>query len=62
MNYAPPGGELAGHLLGQTAALENHLAQALRDFKAALEGKGQETAETPRRPKVGGSAAEPRGS
>jgi uncharacterized membrane protein len=47
MNYAPPGGELAGDLLGQTAALENHLAQALRDFKAALEGKGQETAETP---------------
>jgi len=46
MNYAPPGGELAGDLLGQAAALESQLAQALRDFKAALEGKGQETAET----------------
>jgi len=45
MNYAPPGGELAGDLLGETTALEQYLAQALRDFKAALEGKGQESRE-----------------
>jgi uncharacterized membrane protein len=44
MNYAPPGGELAGNLTGQTAVLERYLAQALREFKAALEGKGQEIA------------------
>jgi len=43
MNYAPPGGELAPGLTGQTAALERYLSQALRDFKAALEGKGQAT-------------------
>jgi uncharacterized membrane protein len=43
MNYGPPGGELAGDLTGQTAVLEQCLAQALRQFKAALEGKGQET-------------------
>jgi uncharacterized membrane protein len=46
MNYAPPGGELAGNLTGQTAALEHYLSQALRDFKAALEGKGQESAQS----------------
>ena len=45
MNYAPPGGELAGDASGATATLEHYLAQALRDFKAALEGKGQETTE-----------------
>lgn len=45
MNYVPPGGEFAGDLLGQTAALEQQLAQTLRDFKAALEGKGQEVEE-----------------
>lgn len=45
MNYAPPGGELAGDLLGHSTALEQYLGQALRDFKAALEGKGQETGE-----------------
>ena len=47
MNYAPPGGELAGDLTRQTAGLEHYLGQALRDFKAALEGKGQETAAEP---------------
>jgi uncharacterized membrane protein len=46
MNYAPPGGELAGDLLGHTASLEDHLGQALREFKAALEGKGQPNQET----------------
>lgn len=43
MNYAPPGGKLAGDLTGQTAGLQHYLGQALRDFKAALEGKGRET-------------------
>ena len=38
------GGELAGEITGQTAGLEHYLGQALRDFKAALEGIGQETA------------------
>ena len=42
MNYAPPGGELAGDFTGQTSGLQRYLGQALRDFKAALEGKGQE--------------------
>jgi uncharacterized membrane protein len=61
MNYAPVGGELAGDLTGQTAGLEHCLAQALRDFKAALEGKGQQTAEaagTGRRMPAGVSAQE----
>jgi len=42
MNYAPPGGEVAGDLIAHTATLENYLAQALRDFKAALETRGSE--------------------
>lgn len=45
MNYAPAGGGLAGDLTPQAAGLGHYLGQALRDFKAALEGKGQETAE-----------------
>ena len=44
MNYAPSGAELAGDLTGQTTGLSHYLGQALRDFKAALEGKGQERA------------------
>jgi uncharacterized membrane protein len=43
MNYAPPGGRLASDLSRQTTALQHYLSQALRDFKAALEGKGGET-------------------
>lgn len=44
MNYAPPGGEFAGDLLGHTEALEQQLAQTLRDFKAALETRDREVA------------------
>ena len=43
MNYAPPRVRLA-EFSGQTEALQHYLSQALRDFKAALEGKGQATA------------------
>lgn len=41
MNYAPPGqmGSLFSPLSGR---LEQYIEQALRDFKASLEGKGQE--------------------
>jgi len=41
MNYAPPGkmGHLFSPLWGR---LEHYIEQALRDFKASLEGKGQE--------------------
>lgn len=41
MNYAPPGqmGNLFSPLWGR---LEHYIEQALRDFKASLEGKGQE--------------------
>jgi uncharacterized membrane protein len=41
MNYAPPGqmGRLLSPVWGK---LESYIDQALRDFKAALEGKGQE--------------------
>ena len=54
MNYVPPGGELAGDLVAQTATLEDYLAQALRGFKAALESKSEERepASVPQRPAV----------
>ncbi|HZU23186.1 MAG TPA: SRPBCC family protein [Terriglobales bacterium] len=49
MNYAPPG--QMGNLFSPLwARLEHYIEQALRDFKASLEGKGQEGA--------GGSSAE----
>jgi uncharacterized membrane protein len=41
MNYAPPL-RLAALFRPVSPLLQRHLAQALRDFKAALEGKGQE--------------------
>jgi uncharacterized membrane protein len=41
MNYAPP--MQAAHLFAPiTNQVEDHIEQAFRDFKAALEGKGQE--------------------
>ncbi|MBV8206799.1 MAG: SRPBCC family protein [Acidobacteria bacterium] len=46
MNYAPPGemGNLFSPLWGR---LEHYIEQALRDFKASLEGKGRESASGP---------------
>jgi len=41
MNYAPPL-RLAALFRPASPVLQRHLAQALRDFKASLEGKGQE--------------------
>jgi uncharacterized membrane protein len=41
MNYAPPL-RLAALFRPASPLLQRHLAQALRDFKASLEGKGQE--------------------
>jgi uncharacterized membrane protein len=42
LNYAPPLGILGRALAESTAYLDWHIERALRDFKAALEGKGQE--------------------
>ena len=52
MNYAPPLRPFVGDL---TRRLDNHLSQVLRDFKASLEGKGQEG----RRPVVRSEPAGP---
>lgn len=45
MNYAPPAGAISSGVVEAYGRLEGFLEQALRDFKAALEGKGQEDAE-----------------
>ncbi len=42
MNYSPPFGAVGRSATEQTGLLEPYIEQALRDFKAALEGKGQE--------------------
>jgi uncharacterized membrane protein len=42
MNYGPPLGIFSGALAPLSEHLEHYIDQALRDFKAALEGKGQE--------------------
>lgn len=42
MNYAPPLGIFSKVLAPLSEHLENHIDQVLRDFKASLEGKGQE--------------------
>jgi hypothetical protein len=41
MNYAPPG-QMANLFSPMWGRLEHYIEQALRDFKASLEGKGQE--------------------
>ncbi len=46
MNYAPPLRDAVTSITGRSEALEDLIAQALRDFKAALEGRGQEGAHT----------------
>lgn len=51
MNYAPPMGMLGSSIAersGVSAMVEAQIEQALRDFKAALEGKGQEGSEAER--------------
>jgi uncharacterized membrane protein len=55
MNYAPPGGVLGRFSQNLGGRLEKYLDQVLRDFKASLEGKGQEG----RRPPVRSEAAGP---
>lgn len=42
LNYAPPFGIFGRGIAESTASLDQNIEQALRDFKAALEGKGQE--------------------
>lgn len=42
MNYSPALGFFARGMTENTGVLERYLEQALRNFKAALEGKGQE--------------------
>ncbi|HTK95750.1 MAG TPA: SRPBCC family protein [Terriglobales bacterium] len=42
MNYAPPFGAFGRAVLEASTRVEQYVEQALRDFKAALEGKGQE--------------------
>ncbi len=42
MNYSPRFGAVGRSATEQTGWLEPYIEQALRDFKAALEGKGQE--------------------
>jgi uncharacterized membrane protein len=44
MNYVPPMRLLRPMVSGMSGRLESYLEQALRDFKAGLEGKGQEGA------------------
>jgi uncharacterized membrane protein len=44
MNYVPPMRLLRPMLSGMSGQIEGYIEQALRDFKAALEGKGQEGA------------------
>lgn len=44
MNYAPPSRLLRPFFGSMSGQLEGWIEQALRDFKAALEGKGQEDA------------------
>jgi uncharacterized membrane protein len=46
MNYAPPFG-LAALFSSFRENLDDHISQALREFKAALEGKAQPGADTP---------------
>ena len=43
MNYAPPARLLRLFVAPVSGDLEGYIEQVLRDFKAALEGKGQET-------------------
>ncbi|HYH00338.1 MAG TPA: SRPBCC family protein [Terriglobales bacterium] len=42
MNYAPRRALLRPFVRSMSGRIENHIEQALRDFKAALENKGQE--------------------
>jgi uncharacterized membrane protein len=51
MNYAPPSRLLKPLVENSSGLLERYIEQVLRDFKAALEGKGQEG----RKPAVRGS-------
>ncbi len=45
MNYAPPAGLLTSSVVEAYGRIEGVLEEALRDFKASLEGKGQENAQ-----------------
>lgn len=45
MNYAPPLGAMGRAVLEIFDRVDQYIEQALRDFKASLEGKGQENAQ-----------------
>ncbi len=45
MNYAPPFGAFGRAVLETSDRVDQYVEQALRDFKASLEGKGQENLE-----------------
>lgn len=45
MNYAPPFGAFGRAVLEASDRVDQYVEQALRDFKAALEGKGRENIE-----------------
>jgi uncharacterized membrane protein len=55
MNYAPPSRLLTPFVENSSGLLERYIEQVLRDFKSALEGKGQEG----RKPAVRGSGFGP---
>lgn len=55
MNYAPPSRVLKSFVENTTGLMERYIEQVLRDFKSALEGKGQEG----RRPAVRGGGVGP---
>ncbi|HWR37531.1 MAG TPA: SRPBCC family protein [Clostridia bacterium] len=54
MNYAPPARMLRPFFSAMSGRIEGRIDQAVRDFKAALEGKGQENVT---RPLAGGSSS-----
>ncbi len=54
MNYVPPIGELLPFKKNLGGRLENYLDQVLRDFKASMEGKGQEGRKPPVRSEPAG--------
>jgi len=57
MNYAPPAGVLKPFVHKLSGRMERYLDQVLRDFKAGLEGKGQEGRRPPVRSEPVGPGA-----
>jgi uncharacterized membrane protein len=61
MNYAPPLGAFGRAVLETFDKVDQYIEQALRDFKSALEGKGQEGAEERATGTFGGGSGSPAG-